>query len=127
MAATKAKMGCLTGGLAALAALATGGMAAAPPDEPVRMSGLKVEGLAGFAVMDRAGSPVGHIVRVEADSHGRTRWLDIALDAGGEARVASFRAYLDAPRREIALTLSEDLLVSRADAAAASPAISPSA
>jgi hypothetical protein len=127
MAANKAQMGCLTGGLAALAALATGGMAAAPPNEPVRMSGLKVDGLAGFAVIDLGGSSVGHIVRVEADSHGRTRWLDIALDAGGEARVASFRAYLDAPRREIALTLSEDLLVSRADMAAASLATSPSA
>ena len=51
-----------------------------------------------------------------SDSHGRTRWLDIALDSGGEARVASFRAFLDAPRHVIALSLSEDLLVSRADA-----------
>jgi hypothetical protein len=118
----------LTGGLAALAALATGGMAMGLPDHPARMSGLRVEGLAGHVVVDRAGEKVGEVIKVEADRHGRTRWLDIALDAGGEARVASFRAFLDASNRRIAVTLSEDLLVSRADQAAAeAPATSPSA
>jgi len=112
----RAQAACLTGGLVAMAALATGGMALAPPDRPVRMSGLRVDGLAGHLVVDPAGVKVGKIIRIEADSHGRTRWLDIALDSGGEARVASFRAFLDAPRHVIALSLSEDLLVSRADA-----------
>jgi hypothetical protein len=101
-----------------MAVLATGGMVTAPPDHPVRMSGLRVEGLAGHMVFDPAGVKIGEIIRIEADSHGRTRWLDIALDSGGEARVASFRAFLDAPRHVIALSLSEDLLISRADAAA---------
>ena len=126
----RAQRGCLTGGFTALVALATGGMVMAPADHPGRMSGLRVEGLAGVDVIDRSGLKVGEIIKVEADSHGNTRWLDVALDAGGEARVASFRAYFDAPRREISLLLSEDLLIARADAAAdlaASSATSPSA
>jgi len=118
MTLKRAQMACLTGGLAALAALATGGMAMAAPDHPVRMSGLRVEGLAGHTVIDLGGLKVGEIIKVEADNLGRTRWLDIALDSGGEARVASFRAFLDAPRHVIAVSLSEDLLISRADAAA---------
>lgn len=108
----------LTAGLAALAVLGAGGMAMGVPDHPVRMSGLKVEGLSGQTVIDRAGLEVGKVVDVEADSQGRTRWIDIALDAGGEARVASFRAFLDARKQQVTLTLSEDLLISRADAAA---------
>jgi hypothetical protein len=118
MTLKRAQMTCLIGGLAAMAALATGGMATAAPDHPVRMSGLRIEGLAGHTVIDLAGLKVGKIIEVETDSHGRTRWLVIALDSGGEARVASFRAFLDAPRHVIAVSLSEDLLISRADAAA---------
>jgi hypothetical protein len=118
MTLKRAQLTCLTGGLAAIAALATGGMAMAAPDHPVRMSGLRVEGLAGHTVIDLGGLKVGKIIKVEADSNGRTRWLDIALDSGGEARVASFRAFFDAPRQVIAVSLSEDLLISRADAVA---------
>ena len=128
MTLNKSQKASLTGGLAVLAALATGGMAMGPPDHPVRMSGLRIEGLSGYAVVDRVGAKVGEIISVEADRHGRTRWLDIALDAGGEARVASFRAFLDAPRQQIAVSLSEDLLISRADQAEAEAmATSPSA
>jgi hypothetical protein len=116
MTLKRAQWGCLTGGLAALAALATGGMSLAPPDHPVRMSGLRIEGLAGVAVLDRAGAKVGETIAVLADGNGQARWVDIALDAGGEARVASFRAFFDAGRRQISVSLSEDLLVSRADA-----------
>ena len=57
------------------------------------------------------------ITAVETDAQGRTRWLNINLDAGGEARVASFRADLDARQKLVNLRLSEDLLITRADAA----------
>lgn len=106
----------LTAGLAVLATLAAGGMAMGPPDHPVRMSDLRVEGLASSPVVDPTGAAVGKIIDVQTDRDGRARWLDIALDAGGEARVASFRAFLDAPHHRIALTLPEDLLIARADA-----------
>jgi len=123
----RAQWGCLTGGLAAMAALATGGMATAPADQPVRMSGLQIEGLPGLVVVDRAGAKVGETIGVVADGNGQARWVDIALDAGGEARVASFRAFFDERRKEIAVSLSEDLLMSRADAAEAAATILPSA
>lgn len=108
------------------AILATGGMVAGAPDGPVRMSGLKVSSLAGYDVRDAAGLRVGEIATIETDGQGRTRWLNIALDAGGNARVASFRADLDARQKMISLRLSEDLLIARADAAAAAPVSSPS-
>lgn len=107
------------GGAIVLAAiLATGGMTIGSSDAPVRMSGLKVSDLAGYAVFDRAGTRVGEISRIETDADGRTRWLNIGLDAGGEARVASFRADLDARQKLVSLRLSEDLLIARADAPA---------
>lgn len=107
------------GAIVAGAILATGGMAGAESEGPVRMSGLKVSGLAGYQVIDAAGLLVGEIARVETDGQGRTRWLDISLNAGGNARVASFRADLDAGQKMINLRLSQDLLIARADAAAA--------
>lgn len=88
------------------------------PDGPVRMSGLKVSDLSGYDVIDMAGARVGHISHVETDGNGNTRWLNIGLHAGGEARVASFRADLDAHRKLVSLRLSEDLLIARADAPA---------
>ena len=99
------------------AILATGGMAMGVPDGSVRMSGLKVSGIAGYEVLDLSGVRVGEITTVETDAQGRTRWLNINLDAGGEARVASFRADLDARQKLVSLRLSEDLLIARADAA----------
>ena len=108
------------------AILATGGMAGGAPEGPVRMSGLKVSSLAGYGVLDAAGRRVGEIATIETDGQGRTRWLNIALNAGGNARVASFRADLDAKQKMISLRLSEDLLIARADAAAAAPVSSPS-
>jgi hypothetical protein len=106
------------------AILFTGGMAMGEPDGPVRMANLKVSGLTGFEVQDLTGMRVGEIAYVETDGQGRTRWLGVELDAGGEARVASFRADLDAKQKLVSLRLSEDLLIARADAAAAAAAIS---
>src|SRR5690349_15226538 len=108
-----------TSAIAGLLALATGGMSMAPPEGPVRMSALRVEGLSGLPVRASEGQAVGHIVSVTADDEGRTRYLRIALDDGGEATVASFRAWLDADGQGIALMLPEDLLLARADAEAA--------
>ena len=89
-------------------------------DVPVRMSALRLEGLAGLPVRASEGGAIGRIIRVTADSEGRTRYLRIALNDGGEATVASFRAWLDADRQGIGLMLPEDLLLSRAEATAAS-------
>ena len=105
------------GAIVSVAILATGGMATGVPDGSVRMSGLKVSGIAGYEVLDLAGARVGEITTIETDSQGRTRWLNINLDAGGEARVASFRADLDARQKLVSLRLSEDLLIARAGAA----------
>jgi hypothetical protein len=102
----------------AVAALVTGGMTMGAPEGPLRMSGLKVSDIAGYEVQDLSGARVGQIVRVESDGQGHTRWLRIGLDAGGEARVASFRADLDAGHQLVSLRLSKDLLVARADVAA---------
>jgi|SRR6185503_18938603 len=108
-----------TSAIAGLLALATGGMSMAPPDSPVRMSALRVEGLSGLPVRASEGKAVGRVVTVTVDSEGRTRYLRIALDEGGEATVASFRAWLDADGQGIALMLPEDLLLARAEAEAA--------
>lgn len=109
------------------AILFTGGMAMPASDAPVRMANLKVSDIAGYDVHDRTGLRVGAIIDVETDMEGRTRWLVVDLDAGGEARVASFRADLDAKHQRVDLRLSEDLLIARADAAAAEAVSSPSA
>lgn len=103
------------GAVVAGAILATGGMAIGSPDGPVRMSGLKVSNLSGYEVLDATGARVGQIANIEVDGNGHTRWLNIGLDAGGEARVASFRADLDARQKLVSLRLSEDLLIARAD------------
>mgnify|MGYP003397990702 CR=1 FL=1 len=108
------------------AILATGGMAMGAPEGPVRMSALKVSGIAGYEVIDLSGLRVGEVSNVERDAQGHTRWLNIDLDAGGQARVASFRADLDARQRLVSLRLSEDLLIARADAGAIAEVSSPS-
>lgn len=96
----------------ALAMLATGGMAAAPDGEPKRMSGLHVEGLAGTPVLDRVGRAVGEVIHVDADDRGRTRYVRVALNTGGEARIAAFNMWLseDGVRAE----LDRDLIERRA-------------
>ena len=63
------------------AILATGGMAMGAPEDPVRMSSLKIANIAGYEVLDLAGVRVGEITAVETDAQGRTRWLNIDLDA----------------------------------------------
>ena len=114
------------GAVIAGAILATGGMATGAPEGPVRMSGLKVSGMAGYEVLDLTGLRVGEIARIEQDAQGRTRWLNIDLDAGGQARVAAFRADLDADHKLVSLRLSEDLLIARADTRAIEAVRSPS-
>jgi hypothetical protein len=88
----------------------------APPELPVRMSNLEVQGLGGFAVIDSAGVHIGQVVNVDADRRGHARWVRVALNQGGEARVASFRAWLDASERTIAIQLPEDIVMRRAEA-----------
>ncbi|RYG38192.1 MAG: PRC-barrel domain containing protein [Burkholderiales bacterium] len=114
------------GAVVTAAILATGGMTMGGPDGPVRMSGLKVSDLSGYEVIDMSGARVGHVSRIETDGDGRTRWLNIGLDAGGEARVASFRADLDAHQKLVSLRLSEDLLIARAETPAIQAISSPS-
>jgi hypothetical protein len=99
------------------AMLLAGGMAMREPDGPVRMSAMKVSNLYGYEVLDSTGARVGEIAAVETDDQGRTRWLRIGLDTGGVARVASFRADLDASHKLVSVRLSEDLLMQRAEAA----------
>jgi hypothetical protein len=105
-----------SGVLAGVLAIATSGMAMAPPDGPVRMSNLKVSGLAGFDVVDSGGVHVGEVISVDTDRRGLARWVNIALDHGGEAKLASFRAWLDAGKRKIALQLPEDIVLRYAEA-----------
>lgn len=124
MAFTRSHMAC--GAIISGAILATGGMAMGAPEGPVRMSALKVSSIGGYEVIDLSGVRVGEIAHVERDAQGHTRWLNIALDAGGEARVASFRADLDARQKQVSLRLSEDLLIARADAGAIAMVSSPS-
>lgn len=111
------------GAIVSGAILATGGMTMGGPEGPIRMSATKVTDIAGYEVQDRTGERVGQIVLVETDGQGRTRWLNIDLDAGGEARVASFRADLHAKEKMVSLRLTEDLLIARADAALSSPSV----
>lgn len=101
------------GGVSA-AVLLMGGMALREPDAPIRMSAARITNLDGYSVSDSRGIHVGEIASVETDDQGRTRWLNIRLNEGGAARVASFRADLDASRRLVSVRLSEDLLQLRA-------------
>ena len=110
----------LSGGLAALAALATGGMATAPPEGPVRMSNLRIasvtsEGIAGYSVVDAEGFRIGEIIQVDSDNSGKARWLHVDLDAGGEVKLASFRGWLDARNQSVKLQLPEDIVVRHAE------------
>jgi hypothetical protein len=105
-----------SGVVAGILAIATGGMAVAPPDGPVRMSNLKVSGLGGFEVVDTVGVHVGKVISVETDRRGHARWINVALKQGGEARLASFRGWLDAGERTVALQLPEDIVLRRAEA-----------
>ncbi len=69
--------------------------AAADVTEPVYMSALRVEGLEGYPVHDETGAWIGDVTRVEADEQGRTRYINLTLSDGREARLSSFRARLD--------------------------------
>jgi hypothetical protein len=111
-----AKYAWASGLLAGVLAIATGGMAMAPPDGPVRMSNLRTGGLAGFDVIDSSGIHIGEVISVDKDRRGRARWVTIALEQGGEVRLASFRAWLDAGERQIALQLPEDIVLRLAEA-----------
>lgn len=120
MTRQRARFAWSSGALAALLALATGGMAVAPPDGPVRLSNYRIDGLGGFAVIDSAGLHIGQVIRIEADRRGQARWIHVALDRGGETKVASFRAWMDAAKMTIALQLPEDIVLRRMEAEALS-------
>ena len=120
MTRQRAKIAWGSGVLAGVLAIATGGMAMAPPEGPVRMSNLKVSGLqassmGGFDVIDVSGVHLGEVISVDADRRGHARWVNVALDQGGEVKLASFRAWLDAGERKIALQLPEDIVLRRAE------------
>ena len=118
MTRRRARLAWGSGVLAVSLALATGGMQNAPSELPVRMSNLEVQGLGGFAVIDSAGLHIGQVINVDADRRGHARWVRVALNQGGEAHVASFRAWLDASERTISIQLPEDIVLRRAEAAA---------
>lgn len=109
-----------SGALAGILAIATGGMAMAPPHGPIRMSNLRVSevvsDVGGFDVIDSSGAHIGEAISVDTDRRGVARWINVALDQGGEVKLASFRAWLDASEQTIALQLPEDLVQSRAEA-----------
>jgi hypothetical protein len=79
------------------------------------MSELRLQGLAGYDVVDSQNAHVGQVVRIDADRSGRTRYLHISLDGGGEVKVAAFRAYFNPREREIELMLPQDVLFARAE------------
>ena len=96
--------------------LASAGLAMATPGGPARMSELRLQGLAGYDVLDSRKQHVGQVIRVDSDRSGRTRYLHISLDGGGEVKVAAFRAYFNARKREVELMLPQDILFARAGA-----------
>jgi hypothetical protein len=116
MTPQRAKITWGSGALAVVLAFSTGGMAIGPPELPVRMSNLEVQGLGGFAVIDSAGLHIGQVINVDADRRGHARWVRVALNQGGEAKVASFRAWLDASERTVSVQLPEDIVLRRAEA-----------
>jgi hypothetical protein len=124
MTRRRAKIAWGSAALAGILAIATGGMAMAPPDGPVRMSNLEVRevvsDIGGFDVIDSSGAHVGEAISVDTDRRGLARWVNVALDQGGEVKLASFRAWLDAGKQTIALQLPEDIVQSRAEAGAIS-------
>jgi hypothetical protein len=102
-------------GAAGFLALAAGGLAMATPGAPTRMSELRLNDLSGYAVVDSQKERVGEVIKVSAGPKGRARQLHIALDGGGEVRVAAFRAYFNPRKREIELMLPQDVLFARAE------------
>jgi hypothetical protein len=103
----------LSTSLAVMLAISTGGMAMGLPDGPVRMSNIPTPKVAGYPVFDSHGEKVGELVRIASDDQGRARWIDVALAEGGQARVASFRAFIDLKRKEVDVVLPRDLLYAR--------------
>jgi len=117
MTRQRAKIAWGSGVLAGVLAIATGGMAMGPVKGPVRMSNLNVSNVVkdvgGFDVVDVRGVRVGEVISVDADKRGHARWINVALDQGGEVKLASFRGWLDAGERRIALQLPEDIVLRR--------------
>jgi hypothetical protein len=107
-------------------AVASAGMAIATPGSPARMSELRLHGSAGYTVLDSQKERVGEVTKIDADRIGRTRYLHISLDAGGEVKVAAFRAFFNAHKREVELMLSQDILSARAGADMETAATEPS-
>jgi hypothetical protein len=112
LSSARTRLTILSAAVVAMAALATGGTAMGPPIEPVRMSGMNAVKAEGYPVFDRYGEPVGRIASVE-NADGRTIWLNIKLEDGNVARIASFRGFLDARAKQVDLILTRDLLDQR--------------
>ena len=92
-------------------ALATLVMAPHPSEAPQHMSGLKISGLSGYGVRDSDGRDVGHVIEVQTDEQGRTRYVRAALNGGEEVRIAAFRAQLDKVGKRIDLTVPVSAVV----------------
>lgn len=86
-----------------LAALAIDSGARSGPD--TLMSGLRVAGLSGYGVRDARDRDVGHVIAVETDQHGRTRFIRAALNGGEQVRISAFRARLDRAAETVNLTV----------------------
>jgi hypothetical protein len=110
----------LVAGPALAVALAAAGLTAAfapaTPDEPRRLSGLRLhpDALTGFVVADPAGVEVGRAAGLVRDHRGRSRYLDLVDPAGATIRLASFRAWVDFDDRRIELTQPRDLVYAAA-------------
>lgn len=88
------------GSFAAFLAFSLIGMSPSPPDEPLRLSAMRLseagrQSLLGYPVHDRFGVRAGEVVSVDADHRGRTRSIRIALDAGGGTKIASYNVWVD--------------------------------
>ena len=89
-----------------LAALGLALLIMAPTSSSAQqMSGLKVSGLAGYAVRDSDGRDVGQVLEVQKDVQGRTRFIRATLTGGEEVRIAAFHAELDRAGKRIDLTV----------------------
>ncbi|MBI1361786.1 MAG: hypothetical protein GC155_16040 [Alphaproteobacteria bacterium] len=92
-------------GVALMGVAALAFFTASHPRPDTLMSGLRVAGLSGYDVRDTSDRDVGHVIAVETDRHGRTRYIRAALNGGEKVRIAAFRARLDRSAETINLTV----------------------
>jgi hypothetical protein len=96
--------------------LASAGLAMAAPDGPARMSELRLlHEIAGYDVFDNNNVRIGEVTRIDTDGRsGHARYVHVSLDAGGNVKVAAFRAFFNARKREVEVRLPQDILFERA-------------